>query len=596
MANSYGTSKLDELHARATRRSSGSFPSVRFSGAMTDSKMRFLSTRAVKLCKAVARLVSHVSTRAYGVSTVSFGVLSLIFYFLKLSSDMSVVTPILSAVIALVAIPFLLADQTLPLFLQDFKITDYVFFEFFCIKRANKLDTVTKFPLTLSALLGAAAALFGLICPVWLVAVAFFAAIFVCVTLLSPEFAFFASILLLPYMGFIPYSTVMLSAIILLATFSFLRKSFFGKRVFYIDVYDLIIGLFMLTILVSGIFIKGIYSFTGALEMIFMGLGYTMANNVVTNRRLADRAANSIVISSIIPSVASIVMLVRALILGTGTELIDVGIFWIFSDGECAAVFMIVSLMFSVTLMLQSHRVKKLFYAIAVVIQSAALILTGEAFAVLAVALGVIAYHFITNARRGSVAAGALLVLLPYAVLLLPDSMLDSIFSVIPSLGGAEELFRVWGESLSVFVGNIVFGIGMGAESFVLEMAGKGITGINSSNLFIEIGLEAGIFALMLFVSLLVVRTFHIAGYRSYVKLSDVSVFSPLCSACVLSMVAYGAVSYIFADIYACYIFWCVLGIGSAALRVAKRETDDRNHYYEDTRASDSSAIDVEIR
>ena len=596
MAKSYGVSKLDELHARATRKRSGSFPSIQFSGAMTENKMRFLSTRTVKFCKATARLFSHISTRAYGMSALSFGVVTLLLYFLKLSEDMSVITPILGAVITFLAIPFLLADQTLPLFLQDFKITDYIFFEFFCVKRANKLDTVSKFPLILSVLLGAAEALLGLVCPLWLVVVAFCAVIFVCITLLSPEFAFFASILLLPYMGFIPYSTVILSAIILLATFSFLRKSFFGKRVFYIDVYDLLIGLFMLTTLVSGIFIKGISSFTGALGMIFMGLGYTISNNVVTNRRLADRAANSIVISSVIPSVASIVIFVRAMILNIGTELIDKGIFCAFSNGEAASVFIIVSMLFSMALMLQSHGGKKAFYAIAFAIQSISLLLTGEAFAVLAVMLGILAYYFV-SAKRGSAAMGSALVFVPYAALLLPDHILDRVFSFVPSLeGGAAELFALWGESLSTFVGNIVFGIGMGAESFVLEMADKGIISNNSSNLFIEIGLEAGIFALICFVLLLVVRLFHIAGYRSYVRVSDVSVLAPLCSACVLSIVAYGAVSYIFADIYAGYIFWCVFGIGSAALRVAKRETDDRNHYYEDTRASDSSAIDVEIR
>lgn len=596
MAKSYGVSKLDELHARAMRKNSGGFPSVQFSGTMTENKMRFLSTRMVKFCKAVARLVSHTSTRAYGTSALSFGTVTLLLYFLKLSEDMSVITPILGALITFLAIPFLLVDQTLPLFLQDFKVTDYIFFEFFCVKRANKLDTVSKFPLVLSVLIGAAEALLGLICPLWLVVVAFCAVIFVCITLMSPEFAFFASILLLPYMGFIPYSTVILSAIILLATFSFLRKSFFGKRVFYIDVYDLIIALFMLTILVSGIFIKGFSSFTGALGMIFMGLGYTISNNVVTNRRLADRAANSIVISSILPSVASIVIFVRALILDIGAELIDKGIFCAFSNGEAASVFMIVSSLFSIALMKQSHGRKKAFYAVAFAIQFISLLLTGEAFAGLAVILGILAYHLVSS-KRGSVTMSSALVLIPYAVLLLPSRILDHVISVIPSLeGGAAELFTLWSESLSAFVGNIVFGIGMGEESFLLEMADKGIISNNSSNLFIEIGLEAGIFALLCFVSLLVVRLFHIAGYRSYVRISDVSDFAPLCSACVLSMVAYGAVSYIFADIYAGYIFWCVFGIGSAALRFAKRETDDRNQYYEDTRASDSSAIDVEIR
>ncbi len=597
MAKSYGSDFLTELRnkERSRQQDSSSFPTIRFSGAMTENKMRFLSTRAVKFCNAVARLLSRVSTRAYGASAISFGAVTLLLYFLKLSADSSTVTPVLGAVTALLAIPFLLSDKTLPHFLQDLSVTDYIFFEFFCIKRSNKMETVQKFPVVISVLTGTLTALVGLFYPTWYAVVAIAAAVFVYVTMLSPEFAFFASFLALPYMSLIPYSETIFVSVIVLSVFSFLRKAFFGKRVFYIDGYDVVIILFMLAVLISGIFMSGFSSFTGALSMIFMGFGYTLSNNVVTNRRLADRAANSIVISSLPSAVSAIVALVRQLILGKGAEFIDVGVFYAFSTGEATAVFMIVASVFAMAMMKQSHGAKRVFYAAALIIDVLALILTGEAFAVLALILGVLSYYFM-KARRGAVLMSVILALLPYAVLLLPDTLLDTLFSVIPSLEGARELFTLWGEALSAFVRNIVFGIGIGADSFALEMSSAGIVGYNSSNLFIELGLEAGIFALLSFILILVVRLCHRAAYRSYVKISEVSTFAPLCSVGVVSLVAYGAFSYIFADVFASYLFWCVFGIGSAALRVAKKETDDRNHYYEDTRASDFSAIDVEIR
>ena len=146
-----------------------------------------------------------------------------------------------------------------------------------------------------------------------------------------------------------------------------------------------------------------------------------------------------------------------------------------------------------------------------------------------------------------------------------------------------------------MFLKNVFLGIGIGADSFAEEMAELGIVGENSSNLFIELSLEGGIFAILLFLFLLVLRLAHRSVYSSFIRTSEVSTFAPLCSSCVLSLIAYGAFSYIFADMFACYLFWCVFGIGSAALRVAKKETDDRNQYYEDTRASDSSSIDIEI-
>lgn len=589
---------LTELRSTdpSSRNRSGGFPSVHFSGTMTETKIRFLSLRIVKFFKAVTQLLSHAPARAYGLSAVSFGAVTLLLYFLKLSADLTTVTPILGAVIAFLAIPFLLSDKTLPLLLQDFAVTDYIFFEFFCIKRTNKNETARRIPPVLSVLLGVAVALFGIVYPARYISIGAWALIFVYVTLLSPEFAFFASFLALPYMSFVPYSAVIFSVLIVLTVFSFLRKSFFGKRVFYIDGYDLIIGLLMLTLLISGIFIKGFSSFTQSLGMIFMGFGYTISNNVVTNRRLADRAANSIVISSVPPAIVSIALFVRSIAVGAGTALIDKGVFFAFSSGEASAVFLLVASVFAIAMMKQSHGSKKVFYAVVLFIDVLTLILTGEAFAVLALVIGVIAHRFI-RAKHGSVVFVLLLATVPYlALLLLPSSVLDAVFSVIPSLESANSLFTLWSESLSAFVSNIVFGIGIGAESFAEEMAGVGVIGSNSSNLFIELGLEAGFFAVGCFAVLLLVRLFHRASYRSYVKISDVSTFAPLCSVCVFCIVAYGAVSYIFQDMFASYLFWCVFGIGSAALRVAKRETDDRNHYYEDTRASDSSAIDVEIR
>ena len=70
---------------------------------------------------------------------------------------------------------------------------------------------------------------------------------------------------------------------------------------------------------------------------------------------------------------------------------------------------------------------------------------------------------------------------------------------------------------------------------------------------------------------------------------------SNLSGACLFSLIAFGMVNYIWSDISAYYLFWCIFGIGSASLRVAKRDYDDKVIYYEETSAFDSSVIDIEI-
>jgi hypothetical protein len=54
-------------------------------------------------------------------------------------------------------------------------------------------------------------------------------------------------------------------------------------------------------------------------------------------------------------------------------------------------------------------------------------------------------------------------------------------------------------------------------------------------------------------------------------------------------------VNYIWSEPTAYYIFWCIFGMGSATLRVARKDYDDRVLYYEETSAVDSSVIDIEI-
>ena len=61
-------------------------------------------------------------------------------------------------------------------------------------------------------------------------------------------------------------------------------------------------------------------------------------------------------------------------------------------------------------------------------------------------------------------------------------------------------------------------------------------------------------------------------------------------------LMAYGAFYYIWADMTMYYLFWCVFGLGSASLRVAKQEFDDRFAYFSDGSAEDSSSIDISIR
>jgi hypothetical protein len=61
-------------------------------------------------------------------------------------------------------------------------------------------------------------------------------------------------------------------------------------------------------------------------------------------------------------------------------------------------------------------------------------------------------------------------------------------------------------------------------------------------------------------------------------------------------LMMYGVFNYIWADMTMYYLFWCVFGLGSATLRVAKNEFDEDAVYFRDGSTTDASSIDIAIK
>lgn len=570
------------------------FFSREISGSVTQRHKRLHSKRFFRFTKAVSDLVSHISTRIYGTAMLCFGLVAVLMYFLGFSADKSISAPVIGILIAGLAIPFLLTDKPLPIFLQDFRPTDFLFFEYFCMKRHSRVESIRSFPTALAIAIGVAPALLSAFIPTWQIALAIVVIICIYIGMTSPEFILLSSLLCLPYIRFLPRSEIILSVAVIIALISFARKVLYGRRVFNIEQYDIIIGIMLLFILISGIFVKGVESFGGSVKMIVLATGYLLAANIITNRRLAELSANTVIISGAISSLISIGQVIFVLIsLGADTTQDDVAFILARQDG--VAVFLMASVIFAFGMASQASRERRGAFVFSAVICLIALIISGEFLAITSLILGFCAYHIIKSNK----APGLLLPILlgvSVAVLLLPDFILNVIFTFSPSVISAEDLFLLWRRCLEVMSGNLAIGIGIGAESFIEEMAAVGIIGHpDSSNLFIELGLEAGILAPLCFIAVLITRLRHRSLQYLYVRNSQIEMISNLSGACLFSLIAFGMVNYIWSDISAYYLFWCIFGIGSASLRVAKRDYDDKVIYYEETSAFDSSVIDIEI-
>lgn len=571
---------------------------------VTGSANRVSLTRASKYVTRffhnLTKIISYTPSRTYGSFLAVFGALSMALHFVKnylgLYEDIPLNVVILASSLMLASIPFFISDKPLSTALQNNAITDFVFFEFFCIRRMHKNETMRGPAPIVGVLLGVAVAVVGAVLPLWMVALAICGFVYLFLTFLSPEFSFFSIFIIMPYLSF-DTDGVFLAALVAVTLISYMRKVASGKRVYFFEQYDLGLFAMLFCILISGIFVKGVESFVSSIVMILLGMGYVLSSSLVTNRRLADCLINAVIISSVPVSVIAIVEAV--------TDIIDYG----FSSFEGAsatfdkpytlAIFLLVALAFSTYFVdVRRNHTVKVIYAVITAINITALFFTMSIWAFFAVLIGLLA-AVVQKMRHGSGLMLFILSLIGYALLFIPNSMIDKIYAndTVTAFGLSDSIGR-WQVAFRMLKDNIFLGVGIGEDSFMEEISNysAAFDYSNSGSFLLEIACEAGVISLFAFLVIYFIRIRHTKIYRPYVKNSQVSKTSSYTTVTTVMLMVYGAFNYIWADMTMYYLFWCVFGLGSASLRVAKQEFDERSAYYKDGSAEDSSSIDIAIR
>ena len=264
----------------------------------------------------------------------------------------------------------------------------------------------------------------------------------------------------------------------------------------------------------------------------------------------------------------------------TGADLVRA--YSTFGNPNVYAVFVIVALILSFGFVADPKRRKiSLLYVLAGLINLFALALTFTRGAWIAVIISVLALIVI----KSRTAPKLLLIptaVIPVALFFLPSDIIDRFLSSFgtPDTSAAYRL-SIWRSSLRMFKEKIFIGVGVGEEAFNEEFMQYAEEGVmmphHSHNLLLEIGCELGIFALILFAFLLLTRLRHRASYAAYVKESTCG---PICTAsgvALFALFAYGMTDYIWYNSSMCFLFWTVFGLGSATLRIAKSEHDERD-------------------
>ncbi len=549
-----------------------------------------ISHPVIKFFSHLHKSLACLPIKTYGAISLFFGISTLLmnfaeYYFQKLP-DSPAFALIIGAIFTFVSIPLICIDCPLAEFLQKHTVTDTLFFEILCLRRIRKAEMIQiEFKWLFPIIIGVVIAAAGFILPLSIVLISIFALVIFSLALSSPEFMFVATIFSIPIFPLIPNSTTVLCVSVALMLISFAIKVIVGKRQFHFEQYDFIIIAFMLFVLISGIFLGGIQSFKQSLAFIMLTSTYFVASNIIVNRRVAEGFINVFLSSSIPTAIYAIINYYvspaqnQAWLDSSFEGKINARATGTFGNPNIYAVFLLVVIIFSAIFAADKSIGKKRYlYIFPLIINTFAMVLTWTRGAWIALILSAAAY-IVIRSRKCTKLMLIPIIALPLLILIMPASITDRFLSSFnPDDSSVSSRLSVLRSSLAMFRDNIFAGVGIGENAFskeFLKYAEDSVTAPHSHNLFLEIGCEAGIFALILFIYLLIIRIRHRASYAKYVRNSSVDHFCTMSGTALFALLAFGMTDYIWYNSQMLVLFFAVFGIGSATLRISKNEYNE---------------------
>lgn len=564
-------------------------------------------SRALRLLRRFTRALCYLPCRIFGAFFLSLGLVTLLSHFALyyFGQGTDVFVPLVIGVLeTLIAVILLIPEKPLAIALQEGRLWEYLFFEFFCFKRVHRGQPPTKASPFAAVLLGILCATAGYFITPQLLASILFGLIFLALSFASPEFPFFLTLLLLPFLPLLEHPTAWLCALVLVSAISFARKVYTGNRVFALEQYDLIVLLFALFYFVSGVFHGTESSTLAAAEVLILSLGYTLASNLITNPRLAHRAVGALLFSSVPISALAVYEYVFGLAknnwLDQGFEaLISGRVTSTFDNPNILAVYLLAVTVIAFGFLCEGDgAVTKLLCGLCFALSLLALIFTWSRGAWLALLIMIPVYLGLRFMHRPGLLL-SLIFLLPIGFYLLPEAIQQRLLSVLDfadsSIAYRLSIFR---SSLAMLGDNLFLGIGLGADAFYERFrpyAEEGVIAPHSHNLLLQIGCEAGIFALLCFIFLFFARMVHLSAYSRYIRRGSMRTVTVFGTIALFALLIYGMTDYIWFSPLMFYLFFVLFGMGSASLRIAKEDEIDRLNYYGDARRADASVIDVNI-
>ncbi len=552
----------------------------------------------------INRALLGTSVKYYGNAVLSFGLYTIFIYFLrtfftglgKADNDAFFT----GVILVIVSIPLLMSKSCLAAALGSSACGRLVLCEFFGFRDESFEVPVkkSKTKANISIIIGVLAGFATLIVKPIDIIIVF--ALFVTVALIisSPESGIIISLFLLPFFSLAPNPTLMVSAIVGLCIIGFLVKLIRGKRVLQLEMIDFAVIFFMFVIFFSGaISVGGQASFKEALVSCMLMLAYFLITNMMRTEKWIRRCVMSLVNSA---TVVAIIGILQYFLGNITTQWLDTSYFSgikgrvvsVFDNSNVLAFYLVMIFPFALDLVSRLHKRKKLFGIFSASMIVLCVVLTWSRGAWLGlIASGLV--YFLIRSRKTLKLLFGIVFALPIFPVILPANVIQRFMS-IGDMSDSSTYYRVctWKASLEAFFDNAFGGVGYGVSAFREIYPIYAYAGIefaeHSHNLFLQIGLSTGIAGLVAFLAVIVLfaqKSFGAFKDKDRLEMNGMALASFAAFVAAMTM---GMFDYIWYNFRVFFLFWAIIGIGCAAIRVGDQQAKrtKTEFVYDDSSAS----------
>ncbi|MBE6545870.1 MAG: hypothetical protein E7668_00330 [Ruminococcaceae bacterium] len=552
-----------------------------------------------------------IPLKRFGNLLFSFGAYTILVYFVRLFvpglTESGVEYAVFGAILCILSVPMLWSKDNVATAVGGGILTKAIFVDAFGFREeAFRLPTKkSKSGSNYMVLFGMLLGILTLFVDPLDIILVLLSIIGVSLVLSSPELGVIFALFFLPFFSFFESPVIMLGMLVLMISISYFIKLLRGKRILKIELLDLAVLLFLLVLFFSGtITAGGTVGYNEALISSVLMFGYFLVVNLMRTEKWLKRCVMALVSSGTIVAVIGILQYVLG-IFEVGAWLdteyfsdIRGRVVSLFDNPNILAFYLVLILPFSLFTMTKANSLKKkIVSGFSVLSILLCIVCTWCRGAWLASLLCLLLFALIYSKKSLRYLLLACF-LIPFIPIILPDSVLGRLMS-IGDLADSSTMYRVytWKGTLEAIKEYFWGGIGYGPTAYgeiYPRFAYAGIEAAeHSHSLFLQILLGMGIGGLLIFLAVVLLSAQMNFEYIKTAKdrTSKLMVAASLCA--VLASLFMGAFDFIWYNYRIFFLFWAILGLACACIRVGNDEK--RRHDFQAVSEDTLASMDIQL-